>query len=84
MKMMVESSPQRVRQRLRQSTLDTSSIDSGEDCNWQGADKGLDYTFGHGDLDEHAASNATLVPSATVNLNASVSYYAAPCPSGNS
>ena len=45
---------------------------------FQGKD---DYTFGHGDLDEYAALDATLVPSATVKLNTSVSSYAYPCPS---
>ena len=61
--------------------VDTSGIESGEYYNWQDADKGLDYTFGHGDLDEHAASYVTLVPSATVDLNAPVSSYASPRPS---
>ena len=61
--------------------VDAGSNDSGEDYEWRGAEEGLDYTFRYEALDEDAASNATLVPSAMVNLNASVSSYVAPHPS---
>ena len=60
------------------AVFDTVSVDSGEDYDWRGANDGLDSTIGHPISDEHAALDATLMPSAPVDLNASSSY-AAPC-----
>ena len=59
--------------------VNTGSIDLGDDYHWQGAEEGLDYIFGHED-DDPAASDATIVNTAPVNLNASISSYAATCP----
>ena len=58
--------------------VDTGSINSSYDYCWLGADEGIDYTFGH-EAGGPAASDATLVNTAPVNLNTSVSSYVAPC-----
>ena len=54
--------------------VDIRSADTSDDYNWHGADAGLNYSFGN-EEDGPAASDATLVLSAHVNLNASVSFY---------
>ena len=56
--------------------FNTSSIDSSESYRWQGAEESTDYLFGRED-DAPDASDATLVSSAPVNLNASVGSYTA-------
>ena len=58
--------------------VDSGSVETPDSFVWAGAEEGEDYSFGHDDVDGPAASDATLVSSAPVTLNASVSSYTAP------
>ena len=58
--------------------VDTSSVEIPDSFDWVGAQEGRDYSFGRKDADGPAALDATLVSSAPLTLNASVSSYTAP------